>query len=263
MSVIISNGSGDSKSRRSSDPTAPGQDPASRPATTDHREQLVNGRECGPVTAVALPESMITSLHAVMLDIDPDLFRADRLPEGATGNPVMMYEGFIGPVLGRHSLYRRAEVRDSGRGLHVLLWLDPHVTFEDESDRTRWAAIVRIVQRVLPSDPNAPSITSLTRPVASVNTRTGRRVAALKPGEPVHPDDLLDLVEEVAIAPFKVAAGLLLGSDLSPCPACRGPGTRLGILDKVGRCYSCGEVTLARLFDAYLKPPTAGEDDRG
>ena len=48
----------------------------------------------------------------------------------------------------------------------------------------RWAAAVKIVQCVLPTDPDCPGITALTRPVGSVNGKNGAAVRVLKTMSP-------------------------------------------------------------------------------
>jgi hypothetical protein len=85
----------------------------------DSREQLVNGREVGPIDAVSLPLSMITSLHGIMLDLDPCRFRAELTWPLPSADPIALYDNVIRPMLGHESVLRRAEVRVSGRGLHV------------------------------------------------------------------------------------------------------------------------------------------------
>ena len=44
---------------------------------------------------------------------------------------------------------------DSGSGLHLILRLAPPARFPTEGERSKWAGLVRVIQRVLPSDPNA------------------------------------------------------------------------------------------------------------
>ena len=132
------------------------------------------------------------------------------------------------------------------------------------ADQRRWAILVRAVQASLPSDPNAPGITGLTRPIGSINSKNGAVVKVLRPGTPIDPDRVREFVAELAAAPFRVVATILLGADtVAPCPLCRAPGSRLGVLDRLGKCYGCGKVTLERLFDTILTdpPPGAGGGD--
>ncbi len=203
----------------------------------DARERLVNEGETGPITMVSIPAAMITKLRGIMLDFDPDLYDPARLPSGATESPEQLFESFVGPMLGRHPLFGKAEVRDTGRGLHALLWLDPAVVFENEAEREKWAGLVEVVQRTLPADPHAPGMTALTRPVGSTNSKTGRPVSVLKPGRPVAPAEIVKFYDEVRAKPFAVVAGMLFGGKTAPCPCCRKPGTRLGVSSRTGSCY--------------------------
>ena len=82
---------------------------------------------------------------------------------------------------------------------------------------------------------------------------------------PIRPPTFADLARRWARqhrSGLRFAAALLLGDRLTPCPVCRKPGTRLGALDRQGRCYGgCGRLTLGRLLDAFLRPQAGrGED---
>jgi hypothetical protein len=235
------------------------QDEAGRPndeANVDAREQLVNDRETGPIHLVSLPEINITKLHGVMLDFDPGLYRADALPPGTLDSPPAMLQHLADPWLKRHPLLDRAQVRDSGRGLHAILRFAQPVKFESEGERDRWAAAVRVVQRSLPSDPCAPGITALTRPVGSINSKTGRVVSVLEEGTPLDPAEVLKYVEALRAKPFRLIAETLFGPRCSPCPICRKPGTTLGVQDRAGICYAGGHrVNLADLFDSLCVTP--------
>jgi hypothetical protein len=146
-------------------------------------------------------------------------------------------------------------VRDSGRGLHVIFWFEEPVAFQTDGERQRWAGIVQVVQAILPIDPDQPGITALTRPVGSINSKTGRKVRCLKPGTPVPIAEVLKLYEQMSGAPFRTVMGVLFGADrVLPCPVCRAEGSALAALDFVGRCYACGTVKLERLYDAFLAP---------
>jgi hypothetical protein len=114
---------------------------------------------------------------------------------------------------------------------------------------------VRAVQRSLPGDPNAPGITAPTRPVGSINSKNGAVVTELRPGRPVEPTRVEAYVRDLAGAPFRTVATTLLGGERAePCPVCRKPGFSLRALDRAGRCYGCGKVSLRMLFDAVYRP---------
>lgn len=224
----------------------------------DLRESLANDRLTGPVSAVQLPAERITRLHGILFDLDPKLlisdnpfFRPDCDPKEFSDN--------IRPVLDRHPLARHAEVRVSGTGLHLILCLDPAVELTSAGDQARWSAIVKVVQRTLPVDPDAPGITALTRPLGSVNSKNGAVVDILKPGEPVTPEAVEQYVARLSAAPFKEIALPLLGAErISPCPFCLEAGTRLDLLNQVGKCYGgCSRVSMEQVFDRILKPVEA------
>jgi hypothetical protein len=223
---------------------------------TDHREQLCNGGQVGPIEQVSLPEAMITSLRGILLDLDPARFRPEQVPLDVLANPARFYELVISKMLARHPVLAKAEVRVSGRGLHVIIRFEDPVQFADEADRQRWAAIVKVVQRLLPTDPDCPGITALTRPLGSVNSKNGVTVERLHEGEPVSAEEVLGLFEQVRTSPFRTVARLLLGDErVTPYPVCRAAASRLNALDRVGMCYgTCGKVRLGQLYDVFLAP---------
>jgi hypothetical protein len=228
--------------------------PPDAPAV-DEREALFNERATGPVQAIQVPAERITRLHGILFDLDPGLLIA--------GNPVFppaeeataFYEN-VRPILDRHPLARHAEVRCSGTGLHVIVWLEPAVELHDAAGQHYWSAVVKAVQRTLPVDPDMPGITALTRPVGSVNGKNYAVVETLKAGQPVNPTAVEAYMTKLAQAPFReVALPLLGGSRISPCPVCGGEGTRLDVLDFVGKCYNgCSRVSLEQLYDCVLEP---------
>lgn len=227
----------------------------------DLRESLFNGRQKGLASSIQIPTELITVLHGIVLDFDPDRLRPAAIPDGATETPDSLYRLAVGPWLARHPVFARAEVRSSGRGVHALLWIDPPVQIDHPGERERWAARVRIIQSILPCDPHAPGITALTRAIGSINSKNGGLVKVLKPGVSLAQDELLQLIDEIRSRPFAVAAQMLLSSSSSPCPVCRRHGSRLGVQDRIGLCYGgCGRVTLGRLLAAYVQPSTTEQD---
>src|SRR5262249_28132291 len=134
-----------------------------------------------------------------------------------------------------------------------------------EAEQRRWAALVEAVQCSLPTDPQCPGITALTRPAGSVNSKNGRTVEVLQAGTSVTPNAVEEFAARLAAGRFRVIASALLGADrVSPCPVCAGDGTWLDVLDHVGKCYSsCGKVTIGQLYDCILrteKPPSKTPD---
>lgn len=237
----------------------PTADPGAENGAVDERLQLVNDQQRGPIHDVSLPEAAITSLHGILLDFDPDRLCPDIASSKTRANPEKLWKRVVRKWLRRHPVFARARVVLSGRGLHVIIRLEPAVVFETEAERQKWAAVVKLVQKLLPTDPDCPGITALTRPVGSINSKNNETVQLLHGGEPVHPDEVLALCAQAAARPFATVVGLLYGgTQISPCPVCRGDGSRLGVLDHVGMCYGgCGKVGLGQIFDLFLKPRAA------
>jgi hypothetical protein len=221
----------------------------------DMREALYNDRQTGPVTSIQLPVERITRLHGILFDFDPKLLVPDNVLFPPADTPEALYRG-IRPVLERHALARSAEVRSSGTGLHVIVWLDPAVELQAESDQEHWNAVVKAVQSTLPADPDAPGMTALTRPVGSVNGKNGATVRVLKTGVAIKPAAVLEYLNGLLNLPFKGVVEPLIGGDrISPCPVCRKQGTRLDVLDNAGKCYNgCSTVHLEDVYDCMLKP---------
>jgi len=227
----------------------------------DQREALYNDRPAGPAGMIQVPAERITTLHGFMIDLDPAKLAPDNPHFPPADSPRAFHEA-IKTVLGRHPLARHAEVRASGTGLHLVVRLEPAVELRTAADQQRWKAIVEAAQSTLPGDLDAPGITALTRPVGSVNSKNGAVVEVLAPGEPVDPARVVEFVDGLAKAPFKAVATILFGNDrVRPCPACRGEGSQLDVLDQFGRCYGgCSKVTLEQVFDLiYCAEPRPGK----
>jgi hypothetical protein len=224
----------------------------------DLREQLYNDKAVGLAKEIQVPQERITRLHGILIDLDPGLLQ----PDNPVFRPAATAAGFhanIRPVLDRHPLARHAEVRASGTGLHVIIWLRPAVELTSAADQQRWAAMVRAVQCTLPSDPDAPGITALTRPIGSTNSKNGATVELIREGESIEPAAVETYVAQLADKTFRAVASPLLGeARVSPCPVCAGTGTHLAVVDHVGLCYGCGNVTLDRLFDCIFASPGQG-----
>lgn len=229
-----------------------------KPANSDDlREQPYNDRAVGPFEDVQLAREEITTLHAIVIDVDLHLLNRSKFTMGLNGEPPAFFEQTLATWLDNHPVLARAEVRDSGRGIHVLLNLKDPVVFKDDAERIRWDGIVQALQACLPSDPRQPGITGLTRPLGSVNSRTGREVRVLKSGEPIDVAEIEQFFNELSKAPFRSVTRILFGRDrLDPCPLCQQPGSQMSALDRVGKCYTtCGEITLAKIYDMFLKTP--------
>jgi hypothetical protein len=219
-------------------------------ATTDLRETLFNEPATGAIHDVQKPLAGVYRLRGIMWDLDPKLLKPDNTIFPPAGDTKAFYAK-IKAILGRHPLARSAEVRSSGTGLHVILWLDSAVELKTAADQAHWDAIVKVVQRTLPSDPDMPGITAVTRPLGSINGKNGAVVEVLQAGKSVTPKEVQEYVARVEMAPFKEIAVPLLGGDhVKPCPICKGKDRRLDVLDFVGKCYNgCSKVTGDQLFD--------------
>jgi hypothetical protein len=227
------------------------------------REQLYNQRESGTFAVVQLPLERITTLYGFFFDLDPGLYRHGNPLFPPDDDPRRFFE-LVRHVLDRHPLARDAEVRATGTGLHVIVWLVPPVELGTAAAQARWAAYVRAVQATLPTDPNAPGITGLTRAVGSTNSKNGAVVEVLRAGKPVAAKAVEEFVARLARAPFREVASVLLGDTrVSPCPVCRGEGSRLDVLDRVGMCYgACGKLELGQLLDRVYAPLDQAGADR-
>jgi hypothetical protein len=220
----------------------------------DLREALFNEGATGAAGRIQVPAERVTRLRGLMVDLDPG--------ELVPGNPLFPpaddpaeFLRLNRAVLDRHPLARDAEVRSSGTGLHLILWFEPAVELTGAGEQRRWDRLIRLTQATLPSDPNAPAITALTRPVGSINSRSGARVATLRPGSPIDPQRVVEFAERVRAAPFRVVADILLGGERrTPCPVCSVARSALVALDRVGKCYGCGTVGLAAVYEAILAP---------
>jgi hypothetical protein len=240
-------------------PASPVASPAEQ--QIDYREQPYNGGAVGPVETVSTARDLITRLSCIVVDLDPKYIR----PELLTGPGTTAEQLFrlVAAWLERHPLGHAAEVRSTGSGLHVLFRIEPAVEFETTEERDLWDAVVKLVQASLPSDPNAPAITILTRPVGSTNGKTGRTVNRLRESGVAPKEEVLAFVAGLAGRPFAVLAGILHGEGerLAPCPVCNAAGSSMAVLNKKGMCYGCGNVSVARLYATVMAEPTGGVTD--
>ena len=244
--------------------------PGNSISAVDLREQLVNEGTIGKITDVSLSAVRIAQLNGILFDLDPHLFRVGSLLPAVPTDVHEFYATLVRPWLDRHPVLAHAQVRNSGTGIHVILWLEKPVVFDTDEDRNRWTGIVKVVQAALPIDPNMPHISALTRPVGSINSKNNAQVSTLQQGHAVPIAGILSLYEEMKTSPFKTVMSVLTGSDkIEPCPVCGKRGSRLAALDFVGRCYaSCGNVKLAQLYDSVFAPRTSeckevSHDDAG
>ena len=215
-----------------------------------------NDRRVGPLREVQLPTECITSLHGILFDFDPKICRP-TIPRSPRRRPGGIPRQHSAPVLERHPLARHAEVRVSGTGLHLILWLSPAAEMRSAGDQAFWAAVVKAGSGHAADRPGHARHHRPHPPASGPPTpRTVPRSTRLKAGEPVNPQDVLAFLRESDSAPFReVAVPMLGGERLSPCPVCGVEDTRLDVRDRSGMCYGgCGQVTLVGTLQQHLRP---------
>ena len=116
----------------------------------------------------------------------------------------------------------------------------------------------------MPSDPAAPALIALTRPVGSINGKNQRPVRLLKAVTEIQPGMLLDWTEQVKRSPFQTIGQVLFGMQrVTPCPYCRADGSHLDLGEKVGFCYGpCQQVPLKRLHEPFLTAPSGSNSGK-
>ena len=239
------------------------QSPLSRSVTptfeefrVDAREQLFNRGESGPISEVQLAAAEIYRLNGIMIDVDPDQFQESSLTPHVPTDPHEFFNEILSPCLKRNSVLSKAEVRNSGTGFHVILFLEDPPQFHTDAERDRWAGIVKVVQASVPSDSDQPHITAVTRPLGSINSKNGAVVKLLQSGELVSQVEVIEFASGMKKKPFNTLLKTMFGSEkATPCPICGVSGRTLSALGQKGKCYGgCGTVQLSQLYDLVLKP---------
>ncbi len=236
-----------------------------KPGAADQREALFNGGAVGTFKEVMVRHHEVTLLRGILLELDGECLRVGNVIEAMPADGFELYERHVHGWLDNHPVLRKAEVRFSGRWLHCILRFDTPVEIKSDRQRELWEAVVVAVQRALPSDPEAPTLLAMTRPVGSVNSKTGRKVELIKPGEPVTEQEVFNFVDDLAQRGFATVTQILFGSTtVSPCPFCREEDSTLSgtapryrtsdprIINR-GSCYYCGKVALNDLISLVLK----------
>jgi len=242
---------------------------AAKPGASDQREALFNAGAVGTFKEIMVQTHEVTRLPAILIDLDIECLRVGKVIAEAPTDGHDLYEKYVRGWLDNHPVLRKCEVLFTGRGLHCVLRFDKPVEIKSDRRRDMWNTIIRAVQRSLPSDPAAPSLLAMTRPVGSTNSKNGRQVELLRAGEPVTEPEVLQLAEDLTCRGFATFTQILFGSsNVSPCPICRkSDSTLYGIapnyrttdpqIARRGSCYHCGKVMLVSLIDLVLK----GRDD--
>ncbi len=240
----------------------------------DEREALFNSGAVGTFREVMVQRHEVTMIRGILIEIDGECLRVGNVIEAMPADGFELYERHVRGWLENHPLLSRAEVRFSGRWLHCILYFGTPVEIKSDRRRELWHTVIKAVQRSLPSDPEAPSLLAMTRPVGSVSSKTGRTVELIKKGEPVTELELLQFAEDLTRRGFATVTQILFGTTtVSPCPVCCKADSTLHAaaplyrtkdpnITSRGSCYDCGKVTLTELVDLVLKgrEEDAGED---
>ena len=228
-----------------------------RHAVSDTRESLCNERATGPASRIALPVNQVASIHGFMIDIDLSHLAHDTLGGESLASVDAFYASHLGLWLDRDPVLAKAEVRDTGHGVHVLLWLDKPVVCSD-GDQQTWNGIVGGLRTVLPGDPKVNGINAMTRPVGAENTKSDpvMVVRQLRAGQPVTRAEILDLVTRATRSPAELWMRVFHGGDsVSPCPLCLDANSTLRIAGNWQcQCYECGRKDAASLLYRLYNP---------
>ena len=228
------------------------------PATTadnDERESLVNDRRRGTKYEITPKVEEVAAIHGFMNDLDCKMLDPAVVGEGCVESAAAFYDQHVRHWLDHDPVLSKAEVRDSGHGLHVLLWLDEPIIVADGEAR-QWDDIARGICNALPGDPNLNGIIALTRPIGAVNTKYNppREVRLLRPGQPVSRAEILDLNQRVTMQPARLWMRLFFGGErVDPCPLC-GKESLVVAGYWQCRCYGCGRVNAASLVYRFYSP---------
>ena len=229
-------------------------------ASIDHFELLTNDRKTGPIKQIQLPKDLVTTVHGIMFDIDPKNFDPLKYP-AVSQNADAFYQQVVSKWLGNSEVLKNAEVRMSGSGLHILLWVVDPIELSSESDQEKWDCVIKTVQACLPIDPGQPSITCCTRAIGSTNSKNGASVVQLAAGTSITQEDINGLYEAMKTTPFSTVCKILHGSDkVSTCPVCQQEGTSLSAFGHIGKCYKCKKVSLEQLYSTVFAPGNPGSE---
>ena len=229
----------------------------------DLREALFNDGAIGPIGSIQVSTERVVSLRGIMFDIDPDLFLQGSLIAAIPQDAAEFYREIVKPMLDRHPVLKKAEVRMTGRGLHVILRFAKPVEFTKPGEQEEWAGIVEVVQTALPIDPGQPGITATTRAVGSVNSKNKVVVELLEKGSPVTEEEVRGLCTEMCEEPFRTVMSVFTGNErVQPCPICKKRDSALAAGKHVGTCYGCGTVHLEKLYDLVLAPKSVEKAEK-
>jgi hypothetical protein len=221
----------------------------------DERESLVNDRPCGTKYEITPKVEEVAAIHGFMNDLDCKTLDPAVVGSACVESAEAFYSRHVKLWLERDPVLAKAEVRDTGGGLHTIMWLDEPVIVAAGEAHT-WDAIARGICNVLPGDPNLNGIIALTRPVGALNTKYSppREVRLLRPGEPVTRAEILDLSRQAAEQPARLWMRMFFGGErVEPCPFCGKES--LGVAGSWQVCcYTCGRINAASLVYRFYSP---------
>lgn len=221
------------------------------PEDDSEREAMFNLGERGPARLISKPVVQVAAIRGFMIDIDVDVLDPAVVGEQCVADAEQLYERHVRIWLDREPVLFKSEVRFTGGGLHVLLWLDEPIICVGE-DAQRWDKIALGLRSVLPADPRGPGLNVMTRPVGALNLKYSppRVVRVLRHGSPVSKAEVLQLFSRVANAPAVLWMQVLHGDErVSPCPLCAHPDRSLGVAGSWHvQCYKCGRVNASQLM---------------
>jgi len=221
----------------------------------DERESLVNDHRRGVKYEITPKIEEVAAINAFMNDLDCKIFNPAVVGEESVESAAALYGQHVRHWLDRDPVLAKAEVRDTGGGLHIILRLDEPIIVAAGESRI-WDDIARGICNALPGDPNLNGLIALTRPVAAMNTKYNppREVRLLRPGEHLTRAEILDLTRRVAEQPAHLWMRLFFGGErVEPCPFCGKESLGVAGYWQV-RCYGCGRVNAASLVYRFYSP---------
>ncbi len=223
--------------------------------TIDAYKQLFNEQEIGYSLDVQRTWHSGLILRGIAWTIDPADYRTGGLLDFDSDDPATFYDDVSKHWLSRHPVLSKAEVRDNGRGLDVVLRLDKPIYFSGPRNLSGWSAVVQVVLAALPVPPCIPFFAPMVRALGSLNSSTRRKVVRLQRGERVTKKEIRAIYQDMSDHPFRMVMEIISGSTrIKPCPICCAKGSSLVALDEVGKCKKCGDITLTQLYNLVLKP---------
>jgi hypothetical protein len=218
----------------------------------DQREALYNDPAVGTATQIAMPREAVTRLRGLVIDLDSNILKPN--PWFPPAADAATFHCGITPVLERHPVLRYAEVRNTGRYLHLIVWFQTAVELRTAAEQRTWTGIHAVLKASVPSDPAAHPLITLTRPIGAVNSKTGAMVSRLKVALPVDSAALQAWANDVARKPFEALGMILFGQKrITPCPYCNTTDSYLDLGDRVGYCYGpCRTVPLSRFHKPFM-----------